>query len=130
MIEKGASLSIRRQCELLSVPRRSYYYKPKGESDYNKEIIALIDEQYLRDPTCGSKRITIYLRKKGYRVNRKGEETNEKDGGRAIYQKLKTPIPPKEVPTTENLRIERLNQAWYTEITYVRGPGEFCYAVV
>jgi len=61
MIERDSELSIRRQCELLSVPRRSYYYKPKGESEYNKELMTLIDEQYLKDPTYGSRRMMAYL---------------------------------------------------------------------
>ena len=58
MVEKEEKISIRRQCKLLSIPRRSYYYKPKGESDYNRELMALIDEQYLKDPTYGSRRMT------------------------------------------------------------------------
>ena len=71
MIEKEEKMSIRRQCELLSIPRRSYYYKPMEESNFNKELMALIDEQYLKDPTYGSRRMTAYLRRKGYKVNRK-----------------------------------------------------------
>ena len=73
MVEREASLSIRRQCELLSVPRRSYYSKPKGESDYNRELMALIDKQYLKDPTYGSRR-----RLQG--EQEKGEEADEEAG--------------------------------------------------
>jgi len=134
MIEKDANVSIRRQCELLSVPRRSYYYKPKGESNYNKELMSLIDEQYLKDPTYGSRRMTAYLRRKGYRVNRKRvRRLMRKMGIKAIYREPKTSVPPKEIPSTENLieklKIKRPNQVWYTDITYVKVPGGFCYTV-
>ncbi|OMH39820.1 IS3 family transposase, partial [Desulfurobacterium indicum] len=134
MIERNSQLSIRKQCELLSVPRRSYYYQPKGESEYNKELMALIDEQYLKDPTYGSRRMTAYLRRKGYKVNRKRvRRLMRKMGIRTIYQEPKTSIPPKEIPLTENLveglKIERPNQVWYTDITYVKVPGGFSYTV-
>ena len=134
MVEEGAGLSIRKQCELLSVPRRSYYYRPKEESDYNKELMTLIDEQYLKDPTYGSRRMTAYLRRKGHKVNRKRvRRLMRKMGIRAIYREPKTSVPPKEIPSTQNLveklKIERPNQVWYTDITYVRVPGGFCYTV-
>jgi len=134
MVEREASLSIRRQCELLSVPRRSCYYKPKGKSDYNRELMTLIDEQYLKDPTYGSRRMTAHLRRKGYKVNRKRvRRLMRKLGIKAIYREPKTSIPPREVPSTQNLveklKIERPNQVWYTDITYVRVPGGFCYTV-
>jgi putative transposase len=134
MIEKEAGLSIRKQCKLLSVPRRSYYYKPKGESDYNRELMNLIDQQYLKDPTYGSRRMTAYLRRKGHKVNRKRvRRLMRKKGIRAIYREPKTSIPPKEIPSIRNLieklKIERPNQVWYTDITYVRIPGGFCYTV-
>ena len=131
MVEREGSLSIRRQCELLSVPRRSYYYKPKGESNNNRELMRLIEKQYLKDLTYGSRRMTAYLRRKGYKVNRK--RVMRKMGIKAIYREPKTSIPPREVPLTQNLveklKIERPNQVWYTDITYVRVPGGFCYTV-
>jgi len=134
MVEEGAGLSIRKQCELLSVPRRSYYYRPKEENDYNKELMTLIDEQYLKDPSYGSRRMTAHLRRKGYKVNRKRvRRLMRKLGIKAIYREPKTSIPPREVPSTQNLveklKIERPNQVWYTDITYVRVPGGFCYTV-
>lgn len=134
MIEKDANVSIRRQCELLSVPRRSYYYKPNGESDYNKELMALIEEQYLKDPTYGSRRMTAYLRKKGHRVNRKRiMRLMRKMGIKAVYREPRTSVPPKKIMATdnlvENLTIKSPNQVWYTDITYVRVHGGFCYTV-
>lgn len=46
-------LSVRRQCELLGLPRASYYYQPAGESEFNLHLMRLIDEQYLKTPFYG-----------------------------------------------------------------------------
>jgi putative transposase len=51
MIERHhPQLSLSRQCELVSIARSSYYYQPSGESDFNLELMRLIDEQYLKTP--------------------------------------------------------------------------------
>ncbi len=64
-------LSLVRQCELVSIARSSYYYRPKNESEFNLELMRLIDEQYLKTPWYGSRQMRRYLRRQGYRVNRK-----------------------------------------------------------
>ena len=64
-------LSIQRQCELLSVPRSTYYYEPCGESPANLLYMKLLDRQYLSPPFYGVPRMTTWLRKKGYPVNPK-----------------------------------------------------------
>ena len=135
MIQKTNQLSIKTQCELLSVSRRSYYYKSKGESEINRKIIKLIQEQYQKDPTCGSRRITAYLRKKGYRINRKRiQRLMRKMGIKAIYSKPKISIPlSKNTIDTHNLikdiSIRYPNQVWYTDITYIKLPKGYCYSV-
>ena len=96
--------------------------------------MALIDEQYLKDPTYGSRRMTAYLKRKGYKVNRKRvKRLMRKMGIRPIYPEPQTSIPPKEIPQTENLTedlsIKHPNQLWYTDITYVRVSGGFYYTV-
>ncbi len=56
MIEVNHSkLSLARQCELVSIARSSYYYRPKNESEFNLELMRLIDEQYLKTPWYGSR---------------------------------------------------------------------------
>ena len=72
MIEpKHPKLSVVRQCELLELPRATYYRQPKPESDENLELMRVIDETYLAHPFYGSRQMRDHLRLQGYRVNRK-----------------------------------------------------------
>ena len=64
-------ISVARQCELLRVPRSTWYYHPKGESPENLELMRLLDEQYTRTPFYGIRRMTAWLRQQGYEVNHK-----------------------------------------------------------
>ena len=59
-----------RQCELLELARSSYYYEAVGEGAENLHYMRLIDEQYLRTPFYGSRRMTVCLQKQGYSINR------------------------------------------------------------
>ncbi len=65
----GEPLNIIRQCELTGIPRSSYYYKHRPESDLNLELMRIIDEQYMKTPFYGIPRMTAFLRSKGYSVN-------------------------------------------------------------
>ncbi len=64
-------LSIRRQCELLGLNRSTLYYRGVGESEENLKLMRLIDEQYLRKPFYGSRKMTLWLISKKHKVNRK-----------------------------------------------------------
>src|SRR5262249_12155302 len=71
-IEPGhRELSIVQQCELLGLPRSSYYYEPAPESAESLALMRLIDEQYLATPCYGSRRMRDHLAREGYDVNRK-----------------------------------------------------------
>ena len=71
MIEnKNDSLSLTKQCHLLSLSRSSIYYKPKGESALNLQLMKLIDAQYLETPYYGSRQMARHLRREGYNVGR------------------------------------------------------------
>jgi putative transposase len=50
MIERPNPLSLTRQCQLLGLSRAALYYRPVAVSDYELELTALIDRQYLRTP--------------------------------------------------------------------------------
>ena len=64
--------SIKRQCELLGVARSSYYYQPTPAKPEDLQLMRLLDEQYLRTPFYGSRRMTVWLQQQGYGVNRNG----------------------------------------------------------
>lgn len=66
-----ADISIRRQCTLLGLNRAGLYYEPLGESEENLRLMRLMDEQYTRAPFYGSRKMTAWLRTKGFAVNRK-----------------------------------------------------------
>ena len=57
--------SIRRQCELLGVPRSGLYYRPAGEGEENLELLRRLDEQYLRTPYYGVRRMIPASRDSG-----------------------------------------------------------------
>ena len=72
MIEaKYPGLSVKRQCELLELPRSTYCHRPEAESDENLTLIRVIDETYLAFPFFGSRQMTRWPRRQGLRVNRK-----------------------------------------------------------
>ena len=84
-------IPVYRQCELIGLPRSSYYYEAGKESEYNLLLMRLIDEQYSRTPFYGTRRMTAYLIRQGYEVNRKRiQKTYEAYGNRG-------PIPQEEI---------------------------------
>lgn len=130
-----AGLPIRRQCELLGINRSSYYYEPCGESPENLLYMRLIDEQYIATPFYGVPRMTAMLRRAGYEVNPKRVERLMKLMGiQAIYPKgnLSSPAPGHKIYPylLQGVAIERPNQVWSTDITYVRMLKGFMYLCV
>lgn len=129
------AISVRRQCELLGVNRASLYYTPLGESEENLRLMRLIDRQYTRTPFFGSRRITAWLREeKELTVNRKRvSRLMEVMGLEAVYPKPKLSQPGeghKIYPyLLKDVKIERVNQVWSTDITYIRMARGFCYLV-
>lgn len=127
-------IPIVRQCELLGLPRSSYYYRPAGESPLNLELMRLIDEIYTRNPFYGVPRITWSLKKQGYRVGHKRiERLMRLMGIQAIYPKknLSKPAPEhRKFPyLLRDLPIVRPDQVWSTDITYIRMKAGFVYLV-
>jgi putative transposase len=127
-------LSVRRQCELLGVNRASLYYEPAGESEENLQLMRLLDEQYTKTPFYGSRRMVAWLETKGYEVNRK-RVTRLMDlmGIEAVYPKPKLSQPGeghKIYPyLLGGVAVERVNQVWSTDITYIRMAQGFVYLV-
>lgn len=117
-------LTISRQCELLKVARSSFYYQAQGPADEELSLLRLIDEQYLKTPFYGSRRMTVVLRQQGYAVNRKRVQRLMRQLGlEAIYPKprLSQPHPEHQVYPylLRNLAVTYANQVWCTDITYL-----------
>lgn len=125
---------MRRQCELLGLARSTAYYEPACESEENLFLMRRIDEQYLRTPFYGSRRMAVWLESEGYRVNRKRVQRLMRTMGiAAIYPKRRTTIPGqghKIYPyLLRNLEITRPDQVWSTDITYIPLRYGFMYLV-
>ena len=71
LVDDQSPLSVRKQCELLSVNRSGLYYKPKDESPENLELMRLMDEHYLKHPTAGVLRMQDFLFALGFVANHK-----------------------------------------------------------
>lgn len=129
---KGGSLSKRRQCELLDVPRGALYYKPTGEKQDNLEIMRKIDEHHLNHPTDGVLRMQDYLFCLGFLVNHKRvRRLMRKMGLMPIYPKrnlsklgLAKYIRPYLL---RGLVIDHPNQVWAIDITYIPMKKGFMY---
>ena len=129
-------LSIQRQCDLIGLPRSSYYreQKPALESVENLAIMRLIDEEYTRHPFYGTRKMRYYLRRKGYQVNRKRvQRLMHKMGLQSIAPKPNTSKPHPEHKIypylLRNLDIICPDQVWCSDITYIPFPGGFVYLV-
>lgn len=134
MISKEADISINRQCQLLKVNRSSYYYKHAPVSDKNLELMRLIDELHLDKPHMGSRQMTDRLNDQGHEVNRKRiQRLMRLMGIQAIYPKPKTSLGNKAHAIypylLKDLSIDKANQAWSSDITYIPMQRGFCYLV-
>jgi putative transposase len=135
LIDRGApSLSIRRQCVLLGVARSSVYRVPRPANDNDLLLMRRIDELYTVWPFLGSRRMTALLRAAGPRINRKRvQRLMRRMGIAALGPKPRTtkPAPGHKIfpYLLRNLVIERPNQVWAADITYVPIGRGFLYLV-
>jgi putative transposase len=125
-------LSVRRQCQLLGLGRSSYYYEPVPQTAENLRLMGLIDRQYTDYPFYGSRRMTAWLNREGEPVNRKRvQRLMRLMGIVAIYPKpkLSSRNPEHRVYPylLRGVAIERPDQVWSTDITYVGLPTGFMY---
>lgn len=137
MICKGHSeLSLVKQCEILNLHRSGLYYKPRGESELNLKLMREMDEHYLHHPFKGAKRMHIWLTKdRGYNVSKNrierlyykvmglraimpGRHTSRRCKGHKVYPYL-----------LRNLQVDRPNQVWATDITYIPMANGYMYLV-
>jgi len=127
-------LSVRRQCELIDLPRSTFYYEPCGETPYNLHLMRLLDEQYLRTPFFGARRMTGWLRRQGYDVNRKRvRRLMRLMGLEAVYPKPRLskshPEHHRYPYLLRDVEVIRPDQVWATDITYIPMHRGFAYLV-
>lgn len=127
-------LSITRQCALVSLSRSSYYEPVKGEPVENLELMRRIDAQFLETPWYGSRQMTRHLRRQGQEVNRKRvRRLMLRMGLQAVYQRPKTTVPHPEQKIwpylLRDMVIDRPNQVWCADITYIPMRRGFLYLV-
>jgi putative transposase len=125
-------LSVRRQCELLGLARSTFYYEPTGAPPEDLRLMRLIDELYTDCPFYGSRKITEALTRQGEEVNRKRvRRLMQAMGLEAIYPKPRLSAAGrghKIYPyLVRGVKIERPDQVWSADITYVPLPTGFMY---
>jgi putative transposase len=134
MIERGSTLPVTRQAELLDLSRASVYYTPRPLSDRDLGLMRRLDELHLELPFYGSRKLTRELQKEGHDVGRRHVVTlMRRMGIEVIYRKPRTSIPAREAAIRPyllgNLPIDRPNQVWASDITYLPMAHGFMYLV-
>lgn len=135
-VERGGAVPLARQCELAGVSRASVYRRPIEREQDEEDLLLcrLIDEEYTRRPFYGSRRMAVHLRRLGHLVNRKrvqrlmrvmglagmapGPNTSNKHPQHKVYPYL-----------LRGMEIERPNQVWSADVTFIRLARGFVYLV-
>ncbi len=131
---KHRELSLVRQCSLLGISRSSVYYRRVPARAEDLELMAQMDRQYLKTPFYGSRKMTAWLRAQGYRVNRKRVRRLMRVMGlEAIYRRPNTskPAPGHRIfpYLLKGVEVNRVNQVWTADITYLPMARGFLYLV-
>lgn len=131
---KHPDLSVKRQCELITLPRSSYYQQPESQVETleNLRFMRLIDEEYTQHPFYGSRKMRDHLRRQGHTVNRKRiQRLMRKMGIQSIAPKPNTskahPAHKIYPYLLKYLKVICPDQVWCTDITYIPLPTGFVY---
>jgi len=127
-------LSLSQQCQVLAISRSSFYYRSKGESVENLALMRRIDELFLKYPFYGSRQMVRQLRREGICVGpHRVRRLMHLMGLEAIYQapKTSTPHPAHRIYPylLKGMVIDRPNQVWCADITYIPVQRGFLYLV-
>lgn len=134
MVDRTDPLPVTRQCKLLDLPRSTFYHAPKPVSEEDLELMRRIDRCHLAHPYYGSRRIRDWLEDEGYPINRKRVQRLMRAMGlAALYPKRNLSLANqahKVYPyLLRGLAIDRPNQVWATDITYIPMARGFVYLV-
>jgi putative transposase len=132
--EPLADLSLRTGCELAGISRSSLYYLARPETAENLALMRLLDEQYTATPFYGVRKMTEVLRQGGFLVNAKRvRRLLHVLGLQAIYQhpNLSRPAPGHQIYPylLRGVVVNRPDQVWSSDITYIRLRSGFVYLV-
>lgn len=136
LIEKeNTKYSLRKQCKLLEINWSTMYYEPVGISELDREMMNLLDEQYTKTPFYGVPKMKEYLNSKGYKVGKEHVRTLlRKMGLKAVFAgpNISKPHPGNKIYPylLRDMAINRINQVWSADITYIRLSQGFAYLVV
>ncbi|MBI9055941.1 MAG: IS3 family transposase [Bacteroidales bacterium] len=139
MIEPETKISLSRQCDLIELSRSSFYYNPRPASDKDLGTMKRLDEVFTDNPDFGSRQLRNVLnalKREGYKINRKRVQRLMRIMGiQALYpgKNLSKPGIGSEHKIypylLRNMKIDRPNQVWSTDITYIRLKHGFIYLV-
>jgi putative transposase len=134
MIERGTEVPVTRQAQLLQLSRSSVYYEARPISDRDLALMRRIDELHLQLPYYGARKLAAQLRREGHEVGRRHITTlMRRMGIEALYRKPRTSIPARDAAIypylLSGLVIERPNQVWVSDITYLPMAHGFMYLV-
>jgi len=134
MIDRDHDLSLVRQAKVLNISRSSVYYRPRPVSPEDLSIMRRIDELHLEYPFAGSRMLRDFLNRGGVPIGRRHVATLMKRMGiEAIYRKPNTskPSPGHKIYPylLRGVKVEKPNQVWATDITYIPMARGFVYLV-
>ena len=134
MIDREHALAVTRQCQLLDLNRSTVYYQGRPVSEDDLVLMRRIDEMHLQRPFYGSRRIRDWLQDEGHSVNRKRVQRLMRQMGIvALYPRRRTSQPGKGHKIypyrLKGLTIDRPNQVWASDISYVPMAKGFMYLV-
>jgi putative transposase len=135
MIDREHDLPITRQAEVLHISRGSVYYLPRPVPDADLAIMRHLDQLHLEFPFAGSRMLRGLLAAKGYKIGRRHVKTlMQRMGIEALYRRPRTtkPEPGHKIHPylLRGLSIERPNQVWAMDITYIPMARGFVYLAV
>src|SRR3989338_4110515 len=133
-ISRNKVLSLKWQCEVLGLSRSSFYYQPTAPNPEDVILMNLIDEQYTKTPFYGSRKMVVFLNHRGHAVNRKRIQRLMREmgihgicpGPNTSLRRMEHSVYPYLL---KNFSIERPNQVWSADITYIRLFRGFAYLV-
>jgi len=134
MIDRGSEVAVKRQAELLELSRSSVYYTPRPLSERDLRLMRRIDELHLQLPFYGSRKLAAQLRREGHEVGRRHVATlMRRMGIEALYRRPRTSIPARGAAIypylLSGVAIERPDQVWASDITYLPMAHGFMYLV-